>query len=382
MIPRNSKTAISLLVLGALMSTNPVAAEDKANSLLDTIWSVPKLYSDPENNTLQSFALVGRYHGQYWSVDANQGNARDWENRRMIVGFTSKWFQDFTLQAQMYIATDESSYYDGIYEAYIKWAPKGKDMSLSVGRLDYLFTGLERRISSKEITAVERGMLVNQLMPAEVIGAHFKGKSGKLSYQGGLFGDNVEEEFGELNGGSAAVIGAGYDTNWFGLDGIVQIDYLYNGSDDNEDSNAFRLYRHVVSLWYKAERDRFGLGVDFTTAKEFSDNGRLWGITVLPTWVILDQVFADDDPLQLAFRYQYALSNDKDGLQPQRRYEQEVTSGNGDRYQAFYAGLNYYIYGNKLKLMFGAEFADMEADPDSGGEYRGWTLLGALRLYF
>lgn len=371
-----------LLVFVALFSANLTAAEGKPDSLLDSIWSVPKLYSNPDSSVVQSFALVGRYHGQYWSVDANEGNARDWENRRMIVGFTSKWFQDFTFQAQMYIATDESSYYDGLYEAYVKWAPAGRDFSLSVGRLDYLFTGLERSTSSKEITAIERGLLVNQLMPAEVIGAHFEGKDGKLSYHAGVFSANIEEEFGDMNDGSAAVGGVGYDTNWFGLDGIAQVDYLYNGSYDDEDSNAFRRYRHILSLWYKTEGDRFGLGVDFTTAKDIDDSGRVWGFTIEPTWVLLERVFADEDPLQVVLRYQYANSNNDNGLQPQRRYEQEVTSANGDRYQAVYTGLNYYIYGNRLKLMLGGEFAHMEDDPDEGGEFRGWTLFGAVRLYF
>jgi phosphate-selective porin OprO/OprP len=219
-------------------------------------------------------------------------------------------------------------------------------------------------------------------MPAEVIGAHFKARNGSLKYHAGLFSGNVEEEFGDLDHGSAAVAGIGHENNWFGLDGIVQVDYLYNGSSDDEDSNAFRRYRHILSLWYKAEKDRFGLGVDFTGAEDIDGSGTVWGFTVQPTWIMLERVFADDDPLQLVLRYQYAGSSNENGLQPQRRYEQEVTDANGDRYQAVYTGLNYYIYGNKLKLMLGGEFARMNDDPDEGGEYRGWTWFGAVRLYF
>ncbi len=50
--------------------------------------------------------------------------------------------------------------------------------SISVGRLDYLFTGYERSESSKKINTIERGLLVNQIMPAEVVGAHLTGTTG------------------------------------------------------------------------------------------------------------------------------------------------------------------------------------------------------------
>jgi len=69
-------------------------------------------------------------------------------------------------------------------------------------------------------------------------------------------------------------------------------------------------------------------------------------------------------------------------LNLQKRYEQEVTSGSGDQYQAFYAGLNYYIYGYKLKLMAGAEYARMKDSADDGGDYKGWSYLAGVRFYF
>ena len=349
-------------------------------NIYDRIWAAPVLYENPDHPGIQSFSLIGRYHGQYWSVNADQGDAADWENRRKIVGFSSKWFQHFTLQAQMFLKTNGGSLYGGLYEGFIKWSPPDIDFSISVGRLDYLFTGYERSKSSKKINAIERGLLVNQIMPAEVVGAHLSGKQGRFSYHAGWFSRSIEQEFDDFNSGSATVIGAGYDTALLYEKGRLHLDYLHN--PDKSEGNAFRAYRHVVSLWHHGESGRLGMGVDLMLADPLETDGHVFGLTIEPTWMLSNELFGHNDPLQLAVRYQYATSNEDNGLSLQRRYEQKVTSGEGNRYQAFYAGLNYFLYGHKLKLMAGGEYAHMKDKANDGGKYRGWTWFGAVRLYF
>ena len=352
----------------------------QAVNIYDRIWAAPVLYKNPDHPGIQSFSLIGRYHGQYWSVNADQGDAADWENRRKIVGFSSKWFQHFTLQAQMFLKTNGGSLYGGLYEAFVKWSPANKDFSISVGRLDYLFTGYERSKSSKKINAIERGLLVNQVMPAEVVGAHLSGKQGRFSYHAGWFSGSIEQEFDDFNSGSAAVIGAGYDTSLLYEKGRLHLDYLHNPS--KSEGNAFRSYRHVVSLWHHGESGRLGMGVDLTLADPLETDGHVFGLTIEPTWMLSNDLFGNNDPLQLAVRYQYAASNEDNGLSLQRRYEQKVTAGEGNRYQAVYAGLNYFLYSHKLKLMAGGEYAHMKDKANDGGKYRGWTWFGAVRLYF
>lgn len=352
----------------------------QAASIYDKIWAVPVLYENPDNPGIQSFSLIGRYHGQYWSVHADQGDAADWENRREIVGFSSRWFQNFTLQAQMFLQTDGGSLYGGLYEGFIKWSPENNDFSISVGRLDYLFTGYERSKSSKRINVIERGLLVNQIMPAEVIGAHLKGKQGRFSYQAGWFSRSIEQEFDDFDSGSAMVVGAAYDTELLYEEGRLHLDYLSN--PDKSEGNAFRPYRHVVSLWHHGEKGRLGMGVDLTFADPLEADGHVFGLTIEPTWMLSNELFGNNDPLQLAVRYQYASSSEDNGLFLQRRYEQEVTTGEGNRYQALYTGLNYYLYSHKLKFMAGGEYAHMKDSANDGGEYRGWTWFGAIRLYF
>jgi len=344
------------------------------------IWGAADLYKNADNPSIQYFSLIGRYHGQFWSVDADQGNSSGWENRRMLVGFSSKWFEHFTLQAQIHLKSGSGSHYKGLYEAYIKWSVPDTDIALSVGRLDYLFTGYERSKSSKRISSIERGLLVNQIMPAEVVGAHLRGQKGRFAYHAGLFSRSIEQEFDDFDTGAAAVIGASYDTPLFLEEGSLHLDYLYNSRES--EGNAFKPYRHVASLWHQGERGRLSLGADLTLAIPLESNGHVIGLTLEPSWRLLDQVFGRNDPLQLTMRYQYSNSSEDNGLHLQRRYEGKVTQGEGNRYQALYTGLNYFLYGHKLKLMLGGEYAHMKDDADDGGEYRGWTWFGAVRLYF
>lgn len=380
--PSINRCAKFLIALTACFSLTAWSQTDTLvePSIYDRIWAVPVLYDNADNPNIQSFSLIGRYHGQYWNVQADQGNASGWENRRKIFGFNSTWFEDFTFQAQMYLDGGDGSLYDGLYVAFIQWSPAESDFSLSVGRLDYLFTGLERSESSKRINVIERGLLVNQIMPAEVVGAHIEGKKGRFSYQAGWFSRSIEQEFDDFDSGSAGVVGVGYETTMFYDKGRIHLDYLRNADDSI--GNAFEPYKHIVSLWHSGEKGRFGMGIDFTLADPLNSDGRVYGLTLAPTWKLLDQLFENNDPLQLAFRYQYAKSTHLNGLHLQSRYEETVTQGQGNSYQAIYAGLNYFMYGHKLKLMAGGEYARMEDDADDGGEYNGWTWFGAIRLYF
>ena len=85
-----------LYILTLLAATCGLISQAEADSSqtvsgFDEVWDAAVLYKSEDNPTIQSFALVGRYHGQAWNVDADQGNAQDWENRREIFGFKSRW---------------------------------------------------------------------------------------------------------------------------------------------------------------------------------------------------------------------------------------------------------------------------------------------------
>ena len=71
------------------------AASGSAAERFKSIWNAAKLYQNPDNPVIQSFSLIGRYQGQYWSVDADQGKADGWENRRATFGFQLSLDREF-----------------------------------------------------------------------------------------------------------------------------------------------------------------------------------------------------------------------------------------------------------------------------------------------
>lgn len=352
-----------------------------------TIWKAPRLYANKNNPSIQAFSLVGRYHGQYWSVDS-EGNRDDgWENRRLYLGINTRLFQQFTLEIQITVNDDFDPVYEGLYDAFIKWENSEDTFSASVGRLDYVYTGMERTTSSKKIKTMERALLVNQIMPGEVVGLYAKGKHGALAYQTGFFSGSIEDEFTSFKGGFGALLGFAYPVNLFYDKGTLHLDYLYNNG--NEDNNAFEPYEHIVSLWHQGQRGALGIDMDFTMASGVGDTSDVLGLTLLPTYGLVHNMLISGDKLQLALRYHYASSRDEHGLKFNKRYEQKVASGKGDSYNAYYLGLNYYIYQQKLKLMAGVEYFNMADVKDDDSTIQntdttidGWSFISGIRLYF
>lgn len=101
----------------------------------------------------------------------------------------------------------------------------------------------------------------------------------------------------------------------------------------------------------------------------------MFGLVLMPFYNITDR-------LQTVLRYTFAMSAHQNGLKLLRRYEQKVATGNGDEYNAFYLGFNYYLYGHKLKLMGSLEYSNMERRSKDGGDFAGWTGILAGRLSF
>ena len=364
------------------------AKKEQSPAVFSSIWNMPKLYKNQENPYIQSFSLVGRYHGQYWLAESEVNKDDGWENRRFYVGFNTKLFKQFTLEVQISINDDFDPVYESLYDAFIKWENSDKNFAISTGRLDYVYTGMERSTSSKKIKTMERALLVNQIMPGEVIGIYATGINAALSYQTGIFSGSIEDEFTSFEGGFGALLGFGCEVPLFYDKGTLHLDYLYNNG--NEDNNAFEPYEHIVSLWHQGQKEPLWIDIDLTIASGVGEQSDVFGLTLLPTYDLINDLIITDDKLQLALRYHYASSSDEHGLSFNKRYEQTVASGKGDSYNSYYLGLNYYIYHQKLKLMTGVEYFDMSgvADDDEvnsivgNRNIDGWNFITGVRLYF
>jgi hypothetical protein len=102
------------------------------------------------------------------------------------------------------------------------------------------------------------------------------------------------------------------------------------------------------------------------------------------------------DRLQLVCRYEYAHSEEDQGLQLTSRYIRarhddplvNVNNGRGDRYNAWYLGLNYYLCGDNAKIMGGILYEDMAVSDNvkidrpkkRGGDYY-VTDRGTLKAF-
>jgi len=348
--------------------------------ILDRLWEIPRLYEDATNPVIQAFSIIGCYQGQYWSVNSDQGNASAWENRRIFLGAEAVLFHDFTVQAQIKSSENFDPVYDGIYQAFVHWAPS-KSVAFNVGRMDFLFAGLERSVSSKKSATIERGLLSNQLFPHEVVGAGGLVKSGDFTWGGGVLSGSIDKEFTDFEGGFGAVAKAGYALPLFYAEGSLHLDYLYNNG--NSANNALKPYDHILALWHQGQAGPFGMGVELLAAHGIENHRPVLGVTVLPTYVLAKNLLRNGDALEAVLRFQFAVSDGDNGLDLQPRYEQEVAPGGvGKTYYAGYVGLNYRIYGDRFKLMNGVEYSVMENSTTGHDSFNGWTYISGVRMYF
>jgi phosphate-selective porin OprO/OprP len=347
----------------------------------ERIWQALTFYESEENDVVQSVALIGRYHGQYWLVDASQGHSDGWENRRIFIGAEALLFHQVTLHAQIAVSEDLDPFYESLYQAFIEWKPTDH-LVLVAGRVDFLFTGMERSTSSNRILTFERGLLVNQVLPGEVVGAGAGWQGETLSWRLGVFSGSIQDEFTDFEGGFGAVAGASIPLPLFFDSGQLHLDYLFNDGDPL--NNALQPYDHVVSLWHRGELGTASAGVDVMWAHGLNGLPDVFGVTLLTSCIVATDVLRKGDDFQAVLRYQIAFSDGDNGLRPQRRYEAEALPGAamGDLYNAFYAGINYRMFGDRLKLMTGIEYAILRDSAADSGAYDGWTCFAGLRTFF
>lgn len=362
------------------------AGEEK--SIYDKIWGLAKLYKNDDNPVLQEFSLQGRMHLQWADGSSDQGDYGtadrpdevlwgDIEVRRWRLGFKSKWFRQFKLDGQIDVSPNwDPEFYGKIYDLNLTWAPS-EAFNIGVGKYKANFFSVEQATSSNNILTFERALLSNTLFTGELTGTKINGKINNFIYGIGVYAGDDQREFTEFDAGVVYQASLGYDlTSATGLDSaVVKLDYQH--SDDSGNAGGGASFEHSFSFNTVLEKGRFGLITDVLGGTGRGSQGDVWGFHVIPSVFIADG-------LQFVMRYQYA-SGDNDGLRLQSRYERlasELTdSGRGDEYQAVYLGLNYYLYGHKLKLMAGTEYCDMSGGGD-GGDFSGWTTLVGLRLSF
>jgi phosphate-selective porin OprO/OprP len=82
--------------------------------------------------------------------------------------------------------------------------------------------------------------------------------------------------------------------------------------------------------------------------------------------------------VQAVARYTYVAGDEPNSVRL-NRYENFLTSARGDEYNEVFVGLNYFLYGHKLKLQTGWSYQTMHDRAADGGKYAGWSWVSALR---
>jgi phosphate-selective porin OprO/OprP len=393
----------------------------------DRIWSAATLYKDGDNPILQEFSLQGILQLQYADGDSDgsfdiedfkNGSAVNrqtvwgdrFEARRSRFGFKSKWYRHWKFEGQIDANTNQgfSNIYRDIYGLHITYA-QSDAFNVTVGKTKLKFSR-EQEISSKDIVTVERSLLANLLFPGELTGivANGKGIYDYWLYELGVYGSERAQAFTGFDQGTVVLGKIGYDySSQVGLDtAVVSFQYMHNSEPGYKGNNsapefyalASPSFTDCIGLTNDITKGRFGfttdillgLGFDGTAeqagASKVINQDDVFGISLIPTYFV-----ADD--LQLVGRFQWATGGDAgpgiSNLGLPNRYEKWAPGviQDGESYTSFYFGVNYQLYGNKLKLMTGLEYSIMDggladAPKNRVNDFDGYTFFSGLRFYF
>jgi len=371
-----------ILMMSSLAAFSPIATAEESDGFAK-LWDVFTLYKDDTNPILQEFKLRGRYQGQYHIVDGKQNTEDNWEDRRSRFGFDAKMF-DKKVDVRVDFQSNDGfrDLYDGLVDAYVKWKP-ADEFNVTVGRMKPQIGYYDFMQSTNAQPTFERSQIFNQLSIDRATGIAFDGKVDNFTWQAGVYSNaldpdrnDFDEAFGKFNGGWSTTLGVGYDFSK-ALDvkkADFRIDWLH--SDWDADAGVLNRYENVVSSTFWVQDGLWSAVAEaYYATGGVGNDGDVFGAFLQGTYDIVPK------KLQLVGRYSFAYGDGERSVRRQTRYESFVVDGRGDEYQALYLGAQYFINGDKLKLLAGAEYADLSGGP-SGLGYEGVTYLTGIRFSF
>lgn len=366
--------AVTLLALTSL----PVSAQNadpKPPSTYDRVWSkLTDWYNDKSNPVVQRVLFTGRFQHDLTMVEADQGDWRESNIRRVRFGTRVTMFQNYLVHAEMEVNPQERNpFYMRITDAYVAWQKNPKSVVM-VGKQSIPFTQ-EGATSSRELVTIDRSNLANNIWFTQeyMPGVSVSGRVAPWNYRAGVYSaGSMNREFGRFDASVFTLAVLGYD---FGKkigvrEAVVTGNYLYQHPDA---LNTFtKKFEHIGSVNFRLEQPRWGFRSDLSKTKGYLGQRDVLGVMAMP-YVNATR------KLQFVLRYTFLRSNGKNGLSL-ASYENKTTRGNGDRYSEGYAGANYLLYGHRLKLQTGVQFADMRDRANDGGAYSGVSWTTGLRV--
>ena len=339
----------------------------------EEIWRAVEVYGDRADEDLPFVKFRGRFHGQAFSVDGDGASETGWENRRIRLGMdvliTEKL--EFAFDFNMARESDDEVI-DNFDFIALNYAIN-ENTAVSFGKLRRNPLTREDSISSNRILTIERSLLASRFFIDNVGGVFLVHEKDRWAFGGGLLLGSTEDDL-RLPSLDGSKLFKGNIAKQLTPITEIRLDYLHNPGDSN--NNDVEPYRNVASLNTYTRTGRWGLITDLIYADALPEaRGDLYGFVILPHYMLTQQ-------LQLVGRYTWSGSDEADGIRLLNRYERRAVPEGyelGDRHQAIYAGLNYYFFGHKLKLMTGVEYTDFDS---VSGDTSILTANAALRFYF
>ena len=363
---------------------------------------------ESDSGFIRKIKLQGRYHLQYIIQDediegAGSNTFDQFQHRRARIqmsfdfannlsfGFDAN-FSDADGTSTEIVETGDT-FINNFQTINLQWKPSD-DFYVIIGK-DKQDITREDIQSSRFIKTVERSAIVNEIGQQRPWGA-----------QVGWVTNGIEQRLGAWVYGAhaqgpqwvdfSANKGLSYNLT-IPVDDNLDFHFDWNYVDNDGGRERARgdadvgtfgsAYEHALALGIDYEKDRFKLISDFIYganrersgayrgSKEIPAGNDTWGFYVMPSYKITDK-------LEGVFRYQYMDSG------REQRTQRFGSDGGGDRnarfnvenYHSVYAGFQYFLCGQNLKLMGGYEHAWGDLfGTDTDIETGSWQF--ALRTY-
>ena len=339
------------------------------------IWETVVLHRS-ESAFIRELDLSGRLQAETAWFDADEGDYDDTRWRRFRFGFKADLLDNWVahLEADFDLNNSSGDWYNRLTDTYVSWSPGPDSPRLKVLKHSAGFT-LDGATSSKRLLTLQRNNLTNNLwFTAEYFtGVSLAGRASEhLDYKVGVFSSDGDDEIG-ISEASYFTLGSvtwelahefDLETAW------LRLDYVYN--DEDRDANT-RSLSHVATLSSQWQRGPWHLRTDLGWGDGHLGQSDLWGLVAMPYYDFSEN-------LQAVLRYTY-LDSDEDGGIRLNRYEREIVSGRGQTYHEIYLGLNWFLYGHKLKWQTGIQYTDMDSD-EADSSYQGWGITTGPRIYW
>ena len=370
---------INLPVAHSASAATPPAAQAPAAkeqpSIYDRIWAdFTQWYRNDKNPVVQQVLFTGRFHHDFATVSADEGDHDESNIRRVRFGPRVTLFRKFLLHAEVEVNPQEREpLYMRFTDAYLQWN-KSSALVMTFGKHAAPFTN-EGATSSKELLTIDRGMIGQNIwFPQEYMpGVSVSGRVAPWNYRFGVYSSGaMNREFGEFSGDyfTLALVGYDFAKQLSVKEAVLTGNYLYQHPDT--DNTFTRQLEHIMSMHLRLEADKWGVRTDLSNAQGYLGQSDMWGAMAMPFYNITPK-------LQAVARYTYMDSEGPNGIRP-TGYEARVVPGRGDEYNELYLGANYYFYGHRLKVQSGVQWADMNDRANDGGEYSGVSWTTGIRV--